>query len=142
MVVCGSVLAALIMARIGSWFCLLLGLMCTALALVLWLSLVMTWINATAVWASLAIGFGGLAVGLCTAAIYALLMRYAKAGQQPATDFSVFQSLQSSGEMVVMSAATFIAAKAGFSAALLLGVILLILAFALVVRSYHRHWLT
>lgn len=141
MVVFGSLLAAVIMARFSRWFCIGLGLASALLSLSFWLSLVLGWLDANAYYASLAIGFGGLAIGLCTAAIYALLMAYAQSGEQPATDFSVFQSLQSSSEMVVMSLATFVAAKLGFSVALLLGVILLVLATILVRQSRRRNWL-
>jgi uncharacterized membrane protein YraQ (UPF0718 family) len=63
----------------------------------------------------------GLGIGICTAASYTLLMRFVQQGRQPATDYAVFQSAQTLGEILVTTAATALAARAGYAAALSVG---------------------
>lgn len=76
----------------------------------------------------------GLGIGICTVASYTLLMRFAQQGKQPGTDYSVFQGLQTMGEILVMAATTALAARAGYAVALSVGLVIALILIAMIVR--------
>jgi RhtX/FptX family siderophore transporter len=121
MIMVGSGIAGLLIVRIGSWSTLLLGGVFVGASSIAWAALAMEpRLDLPAIAWGLAT-VSGLGIGICTAASYTLLMRFVQQGRQPATDYAVFQSAQTLGEILVTTAATALAARAGYAAALSVG---------------------
>jgi RhtX/FptX family siderophore transporter len=119
MVVAGCGIAAILLRLGGDMTTLGIGLGIVAAAALGWIGAGGAPLPVLA-WALAALG--GIGIGVASAAIYTILMRFAKAGRQPGTDFAAFQGVQILGEIVASSAATALAARAGYPAALGLAV--------------------
>ena len=131
MVLAGCALAALLLKWMARWHALLCGLAILAGASVLWLHISTAPASAGMPLVWLATVLIGLGIGVTSVCLYTLLMRYAQLGRQAATDFSIFQSTQTLGEIVIASAATALAARAGYAAGMLVGVASALLAIAM-----------
>ncbi|WP_242465099.1 MFS transporter [Rhodospirillum rubrum] len=134
MIVAGCAIAGGAVVRFGALSTLVLGGGLVGISSLLWAVLAMdpSLASLGAVW-GLATA-SGLGIGVCTVASYTLLMGFAQRGQQPGTDYSAFQGLQTLGEIVVMAATTALAARAGYAAALVVGLILALALLAMVAR--------
>ncbi|UDL06294.1 MFS transporter [Marinobacter sp. CA1] len=134
MIVAGCVLAAWLMRFAGQWQTLTLGLLLVLVSTGLWRWLALQQdLNVSAVW--LATLVSGTGTGVVSVAIYALLMGFAQRGEQPATDYSLYQGCQVLGEILVGSFATALAAFAGYGAAMMLAALLGCLALVLSFRG-------
>ena len=131
MVLAGCALAAVLMRRLARWTALLAGLLVLAGASALWLLIGSDPHGASTQLVWLATALIGIGIGVTSVCLYTLLMRHAQLGDQPATDFSIFQSTQTLGEIVVASAATALAARAGYGAGMLVGAASALLAIAM-----------
>lgn len=134
MIIAGCGLAGLTVVRVGPWSTLVLGAILVGGSSLLWAVLAMEpgLAGTGAVW-GLATA-SGLGIGVCTVASYTLLMAFAQRGQQPGTDYSVFQGLQTLGEILVMAVTTALAARAGYAAALAVGLVVALVLVALILR--------
>ena len=134
MIVAGCLIAGVTTVRFGPLSTLLLGGALVGGSSVGWVALALDASLAVpaAVW-SLAT-FSGLGIGVCTVASYTLLMRFAQQGPQPGTDYSVFQGLQTLGEIVVMAGTTVLAARAGYAVALGVGLVVAVVLVVMVLR--------
>lgn len=137
MILAGCGVAGVTVVRAGPWATLLGGGVLVVVSSLLWTAMAAApeWAGAPMVWTLATLS--GLGIGVCTVASYTLLMRFAQAGGQPATDYSAFQGLQTLGEILAMAGATAIAAQAGYAAALAVGLVVgvaLIVLVALVAR--------
>lgn len=135
-IIVGCGLAGLLLRRLSRWTTLLTGLAMVGSAGVLWLGLALqpTW--SAMGYVAAATLLGGLGIGVTSVASYTLSMRFAQLGQQPGTDCSVFQGLQTLGDILVSSLAIGIAAYSGYGAGV--GVGLLALGAALLMLWYVR----
>lgn len=134
MIVAGCLLAAWLMRFAGQWQTLTLGLLLVLVSTGLWRWLALQQdLNVSAVW--LATLVSGTGTGVVSVAIYALLMGFAQRGEQPATDYSLYQGCQVLGEILVGSFATALAAFAGYGAAMVLAALLGCLAVVLSFRG-------
>lgn len=131
MVLAGCALAALLLKWMARWHALLCGLAILAGASVLWLHISGAPASAGVPLVWLATVLIGLGIGVTSVCLYTLLMRHVQLGRQAATDFSIFQSTQTLGEIVIASAATALAARAGYAAGMLVGVASALLAIAM-----------
>lgn len=140
MIIAGCVLAGLAASRFGPWPTLLAGGGLVGTSSLAWAALALDPARAVeatpAVW-GLATA-SGLGIGVCTVASYTLLMRFARRGDQPATDYAVFQGLQTLGEILAMAVATAVAARAGYPAALSIGLVIALILLALLPRLRRR----
>jgi RhtX/FptX family siderophore transporter len=145
LIIVGCFIAYALLAKTQVWQVLLIGLAMVLLAGLLWLGMSAGEGPPAVLPVWLSVVFGGGGIGVTTVASYTLLMRYAQLGVQPGTDFSVFQSFQTLGELVAASAATAIAAQAGYSAglSLTLGIVVFAVAITLgsraTVQRFYRH---
>lgn len=133
MIVAGCGIAGVTVVRFGPLRTLVLGGILVGASSLAWSALALDPRLAVqaAVW-GLATA-SGLGIGICTVASYTLLMRFAQQGPQPGTDYSVFQGLQTLGEILVMAATTALAARVGYAVALSVG---LVIALALIVMIF------
>jgi Major Facilitator Superfamily. len=134
MIVAGCGIAGVTVVRFGPLSTLLLGGVLVGTSSLAWAALALdpplavpaaAWGLATA---------SGLGIGICTVASYTLLMRFAQQGRQPGTDYSVFQGLQTLGEILVMAATTALAARAGYAVALSVGLVIALALVAMIFR--------
>lgn len=134
MIVAGCGIAGVTVVRFGPLSTLLLGGVLVGSSSLAWAALALDPPLAVpaAVW-GLATA-SGLGIGICTVASYTLLMRFAQQGRQPGTDYSVFQGLQTLGEILVMAATTALAARAGYAAALSVGLVIALALIAMLLR--------
>lgn len=134
MIVAGCGIAGVTVVRLGPSPTLLLGGVLVGASSLVWAVLALDPRLAvqTAVW-GLATA-SGLGIGICTVASYTLLMGFAQQGRQPGTDYSVFQGLQTLGEILVMAATTALAARAGYAVALSVGLVIALALMAMVLR--------
>lgn len=134
MIVAGCAIAGIGVARLGPLATLLLGGLLVGASSLAWTVMAVSPHLAVqgAVW-GLATA-SGLGIGICTVASYTLLMRFAQQGRQPGTDYSVFQGLQTLGEILVMAATTALAARAGYAAALSVGLVIALVLVAMILR--------
>lgn len=134
MIVAGCGIAGVTVVRLGPLPTLLLGGTLVGASSLVWAVLALDPHLAvqTAVW-GLATA-SGLGIGICTVASYTLLMGFAQQGRQPGTDYSVFQGLQTLGEILVMAATTALAARAGYAVALSVGLVIALALIAMLLR--------
>lgn len=134
LIVAGCGIAGVTVARFGPWSTLLLGGILVGATSAAWATMAMDPHRAipAAVWGLSSAS--GLGIGICTVASYTLLMRFAQQGRQPGTDYSVFQGLQTMGEALVITAATALAARAGYAAALSIGFVIALALVAMIFR--------
>lgn len=134
MIVAGCGIAGVTVARFGPLSTLLLGGVLVGTSSLAWAVLAVDPRLAmqAAVW-GLATA-SGLGIGICTVASYTLLMGFAQQGRQPGTDYSVFQGLQTLGEILVMAATTALAARAGYAVALSVGLVIALALMAMIFR--------
>ena len=134
MIVAGCGIAGVTVVRFGPLSTLLLGGVLVGTSSLAWAALALdpplavpaaAWGLATA---------SGLGIGICTVASYTLLMRFAQQGRQPGTAYSVFQGLQTLGEILVMAATTALAARAGYAVALSVGLVIALALVAMIFR--------
>ncbi|NVZ50339.1 MFS transporter [Pseudomonas sp. B6002] len=128
-IIVGCGVAGLLLRHYSRWSTLLTGLAMVGSAGVLWLGLVLQPGLSGMGYVSVATVLGGLGIGVTSVASYTLAMRFAQLGEQPGTDCSVFQGLQTLGDILVSSVAIGVAASWGYASGL--GVGLLALAAAL-----------
>ena len=97
----------------------LIGLTAVLTAAVSWWQLLSAdWSTDLSVWVWTTITIGGFGIGMTTVAVYTFLMRFARQGDQVATDYAIYQSGLVAGEIFFSSAAVGIASAFGYSAAL------------------------
>ncbi|MGY4640166.1 MFS transporter [Pseudomonas sp. TE24901] len=128
-IIVGCGVAGLLLRHYSRWSTLLTGLAMVGSAGVLWLGLVLQPGLSGMGYVSVATVLGGLGIGVTSVASYTLAMRFAQLGEQPGTDCSVFQGLQTLGDILVSSVAIGVAASWGYASGL--GVGLLALSAAL-----------
>lgn len=128
-IIVGCGVAGLLLRHYSRWSTLLTGLAMVGSAGVLWLGLVLQPGLSGMGYVSVATVLGGLGIGVTSVASYTLAMRFAQLGEQPGTDCSVFQGLQTLGDILVSSVAIGVAANWGYASGL--GVGLLALSAAL-----------
>jgi len=140
MIILGCVLAGLAATRFGPWPTLLVGGGLVGTSSLAWAALALDPARASeATWTVWGLATAsGLGIGVCTVASYTLLMRFARRGDQPATDYAVFQSLQTLGEILAMAAATAMAARAGYPAALSIGLVIALTLLTMLPRVRRR----
>lgn len=122
MILAGCGVAALMLPRAGVGNTLILGSALVVASAVVWAVAARDPAAITPGLAWPLAGGGGIGIGVVTVASYTALMRFARSGTQPGTDFSIFQGIQTLGEILVSSLATAIAAGAGYPAALSMAV--------------------
>ncbi|KAF1051464.1 MAG: Protein AmpG [Stenotrophomonas maltophilia] len=132
----GCLAAAWLLGRFNCWTTLLVGFALLAVAGLIWVDLAVQPQQAEAWRVGLGLVIGGLGTGVVSVASYTLGMRYAQQGAQPGTDFSVFQGLQTLGEILITSLALGVAAHWGYASGL--GVGLLALGLALLQALFVR----
>ncbi|WP_455917945.1 MFS transporter [Pseudomonas cerasi] len=135
-IIVGCGLAGLLLRRMSRWDTLLIGLAMVVCAGLLWLGLVLQPAWSAIGYVAVATLIGGLGIGVTSVASYTLAMRFAQLGEQPGTDCSVFQGLQTLGEILVSSVAIGVAASVGYAGGLAVG--LGALGIALVMLWYVR----
>ncbi|MBV1934715.1 MAG: MFS transporter [Parvibaculaceae bacterium] len=142
MVLVGCVLSVGLIKRVGENAAMILGLVITLVAGVFWtqIALGMLSFNSSAlIWTVTCVG--GVGIGITSVGIYTALMDFAAIENQPGTDFTVLQSAQTFGDLVIASLITGVAANLGyvigFSVALVAGVaaILFLLMFGRTARK-------
>jgi len=135
-IILGCGLAGLLLRQVSRWNTLLCGLLLVGMAGLLWLALVLQPNLSGSGYVGGATLLGGLGIGVTSVASYTLAMRFAQQGEQPGTDCSVFQGLQTLGEILVSSLAIGVAGYWGYASGL--GVGLLVLCVAVVVLRQVR----
>lgn len=130
-IILGCGMAGLLLRRLSHWAVLRVGLALVGCAGLLWMGLVMlpTWAGVPYVLAATLLG--GLGIGVTSVASYTLAMGFAQSGQQPGTDCSVLQGLQTLGEILVSSLAIGVAAHWGYASGLWVGMVALGCALSL-----------
>lgn len=118
MILAGCAMAALLLPRVGVANTLILGAALVAASAAVWATVTVEPATITPGLVWLLVTGGGIGIGVVTVASYTALMRFARSGGQPGTDFSLFQGTQTLGEILVSSLATAVAAGAGYPAAL------------------------
>ncbi|MFC6338647.1 MFS transporter [Pseudomonas sp. CCM 7891] len=130
-IILGCGLAGLLLQQFSRWATLLAGLVMVGCAGLLWLGLVMQPGWSGMGYVIVATVFGGLGIGVTSVASYTLAMRFAQLGEQPGTDCSVFQGLQTLGDILVSSVAIGVAASLGYGSGLGVGLLALGAALAM-----------
>ncbi|MCS4250539.1 MFS transporter [Pseudomonas sp. BIGb0164] len=124
-IIVGCGVAGLLLRHYSRWSTLLTGLAMVGSAGVLWLGLVLQPGLSGMGYVSVATVLGGLGIGVTSVASYTLAMRFAQLGEQPGTDCSVFQGLQTLGDILVSSVAIGVAASWGYASGLGVGLLAL-----------------
>lgn len=130
MVILGCGAAILLLSLLHRWSTLLVGFAAVLLSSMLWLFLTNSSGELSTVFVWIATCTAGIAIGITTVGSYTLLMRYSQIGDQPGTDFSMFQSTQTLGEMLTASIATGIGAQFGYHAGFFLPVVISLVGVA------------
>ncbi len=114
-VIAGCGLASLLIGRLALNRVLLIGLFLIITAGIGWVMAVLAVLDLSkeTVWGLVVLG--GIGIGLITVTIYTLQMHFAKKGNQPATDFTLFQSGLMFGEILISSIGTGVAAGFGYA---------------------------
>jgi len=132
MVLVGCGIAVWLIDRLGENTANIIGLVIVLVAGGFWVAIAMGSLSTssvTLIWIVMSIG--GVGMGITSVGIYTILMRFAALGNQPGTDFTVLQSSQTFGEIVISSLVTGVAASfgylAGISVALIVGILAIII---------------
>lgn len=132
MAIAGSIIAVFLLSRFNRWFALTIGLVLVLISGLAWFGLsTRSVLPANLVWPAVIIG--GLGGGIVGVGSYALFMRFSQLGEQPGTDFSIFQSSSLFMQILASSLATVVAARGGYSMGILLAVFLSLLSIVLTV---------
>lgn len=128
----GSVIAGPLLIKKGLKFAFYMGLSLVLTAGIGWFLIVIqpNYLTKLSVWSAVIIGCFG--IGITSVSGYTLLMRRSQIGHQPATDFTVFQSIQTLGMIVMPMLATLISAWIGYWAGILMALIIAFFGFILV----------
>ncbi|MEG6510260.1 MFS transporter [Methyloligella sp. 2.7D] len=126
---CGAGSWALLRGNI--WRCIQTGLAVGTLALLIWIGFVLGYATPSLLTAGIAAALGGAGLGLAAVAVFTIAMRFSARGNQTGTDVTLFKSINVIGEIGAASAATMVAAKAGYGAGFAFGIALAVLAIAL-----------
>lgn len=142
MVLVGCVLSVGLIKWVGENAAMILGLVITLVAGAFWTQIALGTLSFNSlalIWTVTCVG--GVGVGITSVGIYTALMGFAAQENQPGTDFTVLQSAQTFGDLVIASLITGVAASLGyvigFSVALVAGVgaVLFLLMFRKTVRA-------
>lgn len=137
MVLAGCILAAGLIKRIDVMGTIVVGLAAVLVAGIFWISITAEFIEISRLLVWIFIGVGGIGTGLVSVGSYTVLMRFARLGEQPATDFTFFQSSQIFGEILILSVVTGIAASFGYAAGIFLALLVGLFAMWFMVK-FHR----
>lgn len=130
-IIVGCGIAGLLLRHYSRWSTLLTGLAMVGSAGALWLGLVLQPGLSGVGYVSVATVLGGLGIGVTSVASYTQAMRFAQLGKQPGTDCSVFQGLQTLGDILLSSVAIGVAASWGYVSGLGVGLLALIAALGM-----------
>lgn len=128
----GSVIAGQLLIKKGLKFAFYIGLSSVFIAGIGWLmmSIQPNYLTKFSGWCAVIIGCFG--IGITSVSGYTLLMRRSQIDHQPATDFTVFQSVQTLGMIVIPMLATLISAWVGYWAGILMALTIIFLGFIFV----------
>lgn len=128
----GSVIAGQLLIKKGLKFAFYTGLSSVFIAGIGWLmiSIQPNYLTKFSGWCTVIIGCFG--IGITSVSGYTLLMRRSQIDHQPATDFTVFQSVQTLGMIVIPMLATLISAWIGYWAGILMALTIIFLGFIFV----------
>lgn len=128
----GSVIAGQLLIKKGLKFAFYIGLSSVFIAGIGWLmmSIQPNYLTNFSGWCAVIIGCFG--IGITSVSGYTLLMRRSQIDHQPATDFTVFQSVQTLGMIVIPMLATLISAWVGYWAGILMALTIIFLGFIFV----------
>lgn len=128
----GSVIAGPLLIKKGLKFAFYTGLSSVFIAGIGWfmMSIQPNYLTNFSGWCVVIIGCFG--IGITSVSGYTLLMRRSQIGLQPATDFTVFQSVQTLGMIVIPMLATLISAWIGYWAGILMALTIIFLGFIFV----------
>jgi len=135
MVIGGSMIAAWLLPRLKTCKGISLGLGLVGISSVIWLLFIYWGKDHAPDIAWIAACFGGVGIGMTTSSIYTLLMRYVQEGNQPATDFSMFQGVQNLNETLFMAGSTAVAAITGYDSALIIAIVFVCISLLLIQRA-------
>lgn len=135
MVLAGSLLAGFALSRFRLLWVLCSGLLATLASSLLWLMFTLNALPLTPVYVWLASGIGSLGIGVVSVACFSIFMTHARRGSQPATDFSICQSVQTLGSILFPAIGTAISQWAGYSVGVGFSMLLVLLALGVIFRQ-------
>lgn len=135
----GSVITGPILIKQGLKFAFYMGLFFVLIAGISWLvmALLPIYLNPSSVWIVIVIGCFG--IGITSVSGYTLLMRRSQIGYQPATDFTVFQSIQTLGMIIIPMLATLVSSWFGYWVGILMALSIVLSGF-FAVWGYLNHY--
>ncbi|MEM0909606.1 MAG: MFS transporter [Pseudomonadota bacterium] len=106
------------------------GMLLTIFAGILWMLIATMVINPEWYVIGTLIGVGSIGTGLASVVVFAVIMRFAKEGDQAGTDFTIFQSSHVFGAILLPSVAIGISSQLGYSAGFGFGIAISMLSVA------------
>ncbi|ECF1924143.1 MFS transporter [Salmonella enterica subsp. enterica serovar Newport] len=136
MVLIGSLIAGFVLSRCSLLWVLYPGLGSILTACLLWLMFTLKVLPLASVYVWLASGIGSLGIGILSVGCFSLFMSNARLGSQPATDFSVCESLQTFSSILYSSVGIVICQWGGYSAGVSFSTLLVLLGLSVI---FHQH---
>lgn len=135
-VILGCAIAAIIIPKIGGLGTMLTGLILVGASGLCWVFLAG---NSQYILLSIIIiptVIGGLGIGFTSVGSYTYMMSFSQQGEQPATDFSVFQSGQILGEILISSTAMAIAAYSSYQVSFIFGFFITLIVIIFIFKEF------
>lgn len=136
MVLAGSLIAGFILSRFSLLWVLYPGLLSILTACLFWLAFTLKVLPLTSVYVWMASGIGSLGIGIISVGCFSLFMSNARRSSQPATNFSVCESVQTLSSILYSSVGMTISQWGGYSVGVSFSTLLVLLALGVI---FHQH---